>query len=102
MASFQSYYQNVVRSLRNPLAAPAAAGKQVANQAENAASHMNITQMMDAVRNADSQKWASAGVVAAEVIGFFTVGEMLGRFKVIGYRGGDAHGHHEEPNAMAS
>lgn len=34
----------------------------------------------------------SAGVVGAEVLGFFTVGEMVGRFKLVGYRG-DVHQH---------
>lgn len=36
----------------------------------------------------------SAGVVVAEVIGFFTVGEMLGRLKIIGYRSSAPHGEH--------
>ena len=26
-------------------------------------------------------------LIAAEVLGFFTVGEMLGRWKIVGYRG---------------
>ena len=30
----------------------------------------------------------AAGVVGAEVLGFFTVGEMIGRMKLVGYRGG--------------
>jgi len=42
----------------------------------------------------DNQQLVSAGIVAAEVIGFFTIGEMIGRFKVIGYRGGHAHDEH--------
>lgn len=33
------------------------------------------------------------GIVGAELIGFFTVGEILGRFKLIGYRGGKAEHH---------
>lgn len=33
----------------------------------------------------------TVGVIAAEVLGFFTVGEMLGRFKIVGYRGTPAH-----------
>lgn len=41
----------------------------------------------------DRKQLASAAVIGAEVLGFFTVGEMIGRFKVVGYRG-DV-GHHE-------
>jgi hypothetical protein len=29
----------------------------------------------------------SGGVILAEVLGFFTVGEIIGRFKLVGYRG---------------
>lgn len=36
---------------------------------------------------------AAAGIVTAEVLGFFTVGEMIGKFKVVGYRGESGHGH---------
>jgi F-type H+-transporting ATPase subunit g len=35
----------------------------------------------------------SIGVVAAEVIGFFSVGEIIGRFKLVGYRAKE-HGDH--------
>jgi hypothetical protein len=34
------------------------------------------------------------GVAGAEVLGFFTVGEMLGRFKIVGYKGDAGHEHH--------
>ena len=33
----------------------------------------------------------SGGVIVAEVLGFFTVGEMLGRLKLVGYRGDREH-----------
>jgi hypothetical protein len=35
----------------------------------------------------------AGGVVAAEVLGFFTVGEMIGRMKLVGYHG-EAGAHH--------
>jgi F-type H+-transporting ATPase subunit g len=38
-----------------------------------------------------SAQWLSVGVVAAEVIGFFTVGEIIGRFKVVGYHPAPEH-----------
>jgi F-type H+-transporting ATPase subunit g len=34
---------------------------------------------------------AVIGVVAAELLGFFTIGEMVGRMKIVGYRGEKAH-----------
>merc|ERR1712029_495332 len=47
------------------------------------------------VRNMDTATLTTVGVVAAETLCFFTVGEMIGRFKLVGYRG-DPHGgeHH--------
>ena len=42
----------------------------------------------------DRAQWVSAGVVFAEVLGFFTVGEMVGRMKFVGYRGEVGGGHH--------
>jgi len=40
-----------------------------------------------------SAQWATVGIVAAEVIGFFSVGEMIGRMKIVGYRS-SAQAHH--------
>ncbi|KAJ5704194.1 mitochondrial ATP synthase g subunit-domain-containing protein [Penicillium malachiteum] len=45
------------------------------------------------VRNASPKEIALAGVTAAEVIGFFTVGEIIGRMNLVGYRG-EAASHH--------
>lgn len=44
--------------------------------------------MLNMIRNMSSKDLVSIGVLAAEMLGFFTVGEMIGKFKVIGYRGG--------------
>lgn len=49
--------------------------------------------MMDRIRNMNRQQLVTVGVVGAEILGFFTVGEMIGRMKLIGYRG-DSHQHH--------
>lgn len=53
--------------------------------------------MLSQVRGASSAQYWSAGVVAAEVLGFFSIGEIIGRFKLIGYRekghGGDSEAH---------
>lgn len=77
MATFQQYGQNVLNGLKNP----------------SAATPSNPFQAISKLRNMDTQQLATAGVVVAEVIGFFTIGEMLGRFKIIGYRS-SASEHH--------
>lgn len=40
-----------------------------------------------------TQQMATVGVIAAELLGFFTIGEMIGRFKLVGYRG-ETGAHH--------
>jgi F-type H+-transporting ATPase subunit g len=37
---------------------------------------------------------AAGGVLLAECLGFFTVGEMIGRFKLVGYHGEANAAHH--------
>jgi len=49
--------------------------------------------ILNQVRNISTQQLASVGVIAAEVLGFFTVGTMIGRFKIVGYRGEPAEHH---------
>lgn len=72
MATFQSYFQPA--TLKSLAGAP-----------------QNI---LARVRNANSKEIALAGVTAAEVIGFFTVGEMIGRMNIVGYKGEPAHSGH--------
>ncbi|EHK97876.1 putative Sorbitol dehydrogenase [Glarea lozoyensis 74030] len=76
VSTFQSYFQSALKSLRNP-------GSLVSQ----------TTNSLQSLRNMDNAKLISGGVVAAEVIGFFTVGEMIGRMKLVGYRG-DTGSHH--------
>ncbi|KAL4976999.1 mitochondrial ATP synthase g subunit-domain-containing protein [Aspergillus desertorum] len=79
-ATFQSYFQPLINALRNPATL------------QNAKfSPQNI---LGRIRNANKKEIALAGVTAAEVIGFFTVGEIIGRFNIVGYRGEANHGHH--------
>lgn len=75
MATVQSYFQPFIN---NP-----AALKNVASPST----------FLARVRNASPKQLALAGVTAAEVIGFFTVGEIIGRMNLIGYRGEPAHAH---------
>ncbi len=43
--------------------------------------------MLSRIRNTDSASLAAGGVLIAEAMGFFTIGECLGRMKLIGYHG---------------
>ena len=46
--------------------------------------------ILNTIRNLSIKDLVTVGVVSAELLGFFTVGEMIGKFKVVGYRG-DVH-----------
>ena len=90
LSTIQSYYQPFINSLRNPRALLNQAGSQVSN----VASTYSPEALLNSIRNVNRQQLATVGVVGAEVIGFFTVGTMIGRMKVVGYRGEPEHGHH--------
>lgn len=78
LQAFQAYTQPLMRVVRHP-----AMLLDRASTSSSATSSNLLTRM----RHLNSQQLASAGVVAAEVLGFFTVGEMLGRMKIVGYKG---------------
>ncbi|OJJ45734.1 hypothetical protein ASPZODRAFT_133599 [Penicilliopsis zonata CBS 506.65] len=81
LTTFQSYFQPLINAVRNPATIKSA----------NFPSPQNL---ISRVRNADKKELAFYGVTAAEVIGFFTVGEMIGRMNIVGYRGHpEHHGH---------
>ncbi|KAJ3530172.1 hypothetical protein NM208_g9441 [Fusarium decemcellulare] len=75
MATFQTTYQNLLKSIQNR---------------SFIQSSQNVIQQ---ARNIGPTQLAAGGVVLAEVLGFFTVGEIIGRFKLVGYRG-EVSSHH--------
>ncbi|TVY54149.1 ATP synthase subunit g, mitochondrial [Lachnellula cervina] len=77
ISTFQSYFQRLLQIARNP--GPSIS--QASNGVQQLRSNLNTTKLV------------AGGVVAAELLGFFTVGEMIGRFKLVGYRG-DTGAHH--------
>jgi len=79
VATFQSYFQRVVKSVRNP------------SSLLSEASHTNPNSIMERIRNVNQAQVVSGGILFAELLGFFTVGEMIGRRKLVGYRAADAH-----------
>ncbi|KFX94516.1 hypothetical protein O988_06261 [Pseudogymnoascus sp. VKM F-3808] len=74
LATFQSAFQQIVKNSRNPSAF-------LPNASVNS------------IRNISSAQIASGAVIFAEVLGFFTVGEMIGRMKLVGYRGDTGASH---------
>jgi F-type H+-transporting ATPase subunit g len=80
VATFQTYFANIFSKLRSGTLFKQAEGTQP-------------TSVLNRVRNMPTAQWATVGIVAAEVIGFFSVGEMIGRMKIVGYRS-SAPAHH--------
>ncbi|OCK87896.1 uncharacterized protein K441DRAFT_670035 [Cenococcum geophilum 1.58] len=85
LATFQAHFQPVLNALRHPAT--------LFTQATTTSSTLQPTQILNRVRNLNNAQLASAAVVTAEVVGFFSVGEMLGRFKIIGYRSSEPAHH---------
>ncbi|KAF2128082.1 mitochondrial F1F0-ATP synthase-like protein g subunit [Dothidotthia symphoricarpi CBS 119687] len=75
--TMQNYMQPALNSLKNPSA--------LLNRAASSG-NAQPANMLSQVRNMSSAQWTSVGIVAAEVIGFFSIGEAIGRFKLVGYR----------------
>ncbi|KAI1090191.1 GroES-like protein [Rostrohypoxylon terebratum] len=83
LATVQSYWQRVLKSVENPSALLQSASKFTQSSGS----------FLEQAKNINKTQLAVGGVLLAECLGFFTVGEMIGRFKIIGYHG-DAHAVH--------
>ncbi|TQS37190.1 hypothetical protein Golomagni_02344 [Golovinomyces magnicellulatus] len=59
----------------------------------NSFSAKNPQEILRQARNISNSELAAGAVLFAELLGFFTVGEIIGRFKLIGYRGETTHHH---------
>ncbi|KAK3710435.1 ATP synthase subunit G atp20 [Vermiconidia calcicola] len=84
MQTIQSYLTPLQNAVRNPSSITSRTVGAAENTAETAIN--NPQRFMESVRNMDSTALLTAGVVAAEAVGFFCVGEMIGRLKIVGYR----------------
>ncbi|RMZ78412.1 hypothetical protein DV738_g3873, partial [Chaetothyriales sp. CBS 135597] len=79
LSQFQAYWSPLANAVRNP---------------KTAFTSLPSTEtVLRSVRNVNRQQLATVGVVGAEVLGFFTVGTMIGRLKVVGYHGQPHHEH---------
>ncbi|KAL1994122.1 hypothetical protein VTN49DRAFT_2791 [Thermomyces lanuginosus] len=79
LATFRSYFTPLINALRNPSTLSNSIGSPQA--------------IINRVRNLSNKELALIGVTAAEVLGFFTVGEIIGRRHLVGYRGEPEHAH---------
>ena len=84
MQTIQSYLTPIQNAVRNPSSVTSRTVSAAENTAETAIN--NPQSFMESVRNMDSTALLTAGVVAAEAVGFFCIGEMIGRLKIVGYR----------------
>jgi F-type H+-transporting ATPase subunit g len=85
LAQFQSYFQPVTNVVRNP--------RSIVSSASSVTSSINPDAVLSSIRNVNRRQLTTAGIIFAEVLGFFTVGEMLGRLKIVGYHGEPHHEH---------
>ena len=91
MQTIQAYLQPATKALRNPSGVLSSAQNTAQGTAQTAAN--NPQSFLTRLRNFDGETLTTAGIVTAETIGFFTIGEMLGRLKIVGYRGGHSEHH---------
>ncbi|CRG89514.1 mitochondrial F1F0-ATP synthase g subunit, putative [Talaromyces islandicus] len=80
IATFQSYFQPLINAVRNP------------STIKNL--KFSPQGLLGRARGLSTKEWALVGVTTAEVIGFFTVGEIIGRRQIVGYQGEPAHAGH--------
>jgi F-type H+-transporting ATPase subunit g len=63
------------------------------SSASSAAGAATPDSILGNIRNTNRKQVVSVSVAFAEVLGFFTVGTMIGRMKVVGYHGEVHHEH---------
>lgn len=54
---------------------------------------LSAQRAFETLRSASTKEIVTLGVLSAEILGFFTVGEIVGRRKLVGYRG-ETGAHH--------
>lgn len=81
IAQFQSYLQPLTNAVRHP------------RSLVSTVTSVSPEGILNSIRNVNRQQLATIGIAGAEVLGFFTVGTMIGRLKVVGYHGEPHHEH---------
>lgn len=83
LQAFQSYWQNMFKRFSSS-----------ASSTASAAASGNTQTLVQRYQSISRGQMIAVGVLVAECLGFFTVGEMVGRFKLIGYHGEVGGAHH--------
>ena len=84
LAQFRSYFQPLVNGVRNPQ-----------SLFSRNPGLLQPQQYLDQVRNMSNQQMLELGIIFAQVYGFYEVGKIIGRFKIVGYRSrGEKEEHH--------
>lgn len=91
MQTVQTYLTPVTNALRNPSSLASRSAAMAESSAESVVN--NPQNMLARLRTMDTATLISVGIIGAETIGFFCIGEMIGRFKIVGYRGGHSEHH---------
>ncbi|KAI2622531.1 GroES-like protein [Hypoxylon sp. NC1633] len=84
LTTVQSYWQSIFKSVQNPSTLLQTASKFAQQPAA----------LLQQARSISRAQLVTGGVLLAECVGFFTVGEMIGRFKIVGYHGDSHAAHH--------
>ncbi|KAI0199802.1 GroES-like protein [Astrocystis sublimbata] len=87
--TFQTYFQNVWKNPTSLLQSATQSASQIASKTAQ-----QPGSIISRVQNISRAQLITGGVIAAECLGFFTVGEMIGRFKIVGYHGENGAAHH--------
>lgn len=87
MQAIQTYLTPVTNALRNPQSLMSGAQGTAQSAANNPRTYLQR------LRSMETETLMTTGIVTAETIGFFCIGEMIGRFKIVGYRGGKNEHH---------
>ncbi len=67
--------------------------KTLLSRASSVSNYITPETILSNIRNTNRQQLISLSVIGAELLGFFTVGTMIGRMKIVGYHGQPNHGH---------
>jgi len=85
LQTFQTYFNPILNAAKNP--------QQIIRSTSQQAGNVTPNEAVSQVRNVSRAQLITGAIVFAEILGFFTVGEMIGRMKIVGYRGEVHHEH---------
>lgn len=85
--AFKLYFDSIFRIVRHP-------GAFFFGGASENTTLITARDVLSRIRNVNREQLISSGIIFAEVLGFFSIGEIIGKRKIVGYRGDVEHGEH--------